>query len=203
MPRRKVVRRSNNVARSRSVRDKPCVHILTLVARHSERVRLQIHVSPAQAAQLALSAIRPCLILSHCIAQRFLCACDRGSNSNNASPTPTPKTNAVVVAESESDFQQQPDDENHMRAEVRQAVSETVTAKLPAWTIKGLAIEPYQNNVFWVAADIEKGDKNVVINLVVRKFFPESGNAYWKVILENESLRQQLHNMNDADIWKN
>jgi hypothetical protein len=89
-----------------------------------------------------------------------------------------------------------------MRAEVRQTVSETVKAKLPSWTIKGLAIEPYQNNVFWVAADIEKGDKSVVINLVVRKFFPESGNAYWKAILENESLRQQLHNMNDADIWK-
>jgi hypothetical protein len=143
-------------------------------------------------------AFLPCL----CSVLLALSACDRGSNSNNASPTPTPKTNAVVVAESESDFQQQPDDENHMRAEVRQAVSETVTAKLPAWTIKGLAIEPYQNNVFWVAADIEKGDKNVVINLVVRKFFPESGNAYWKVILENESLRQQLHNMNDADIRK-
>jgi len=140
----------------------------------------------------------PCL----CSALFVLSACNPASNSNNASPTPTPKSNAVVAAESESDFQEQPDYENHMRAEVRQTVSETVKAKLPSWTIKGLAIEPYQNNVFWVAADIEKGDKNVVINLVVRKFFPESGNAYWKAILENESLRQQLHNMNDADIWK-
>jgi hypothetical protein len=140
----------------------------------------------------------PCL----CSVLFALSACNSGSNGNNASPTPTPKSNAVVVAEIESDFQQQPDFENLMRAEVRQTVSETVEAKLPSWTIKGLAIEPYQNNVYWVAADIEKGNKNVVLSLVVRRFFPESGNAYWKVMLENESVRQQLHNMNDADIWK-
>jgi hypothetical protein len=140
----------------------------------------------------------PCL----CSVLIALSGCNSSSNSNNASPTPTPKSKAVVVAESESDFQQQPDFENLMRAEVRQTVSETVKAKLPSWTIKGLAIESYQNNVFWVAADIEMGHKSVVLSLVVRRFFPESGNAYWKVILENESLRQQLHNMNDADIWK-
>ena len=63
----------------------------------------------------------------------------------------------LSLLRSESDFQQQPDFENLMRAEVRQTVSETVKGKITSWTIKGLAIEPYQNNVFWVAADIEKG----------------------------------------------
>ena len=121
----------------------------------------------------------PCL----CSVLIALSGCDSSSNTNNASPTPTPKSKAVVVAESESDFQQQPDFENLMRAEVRQTVSETVKAKLPSWTIKGLAIEPYQNNVFWVAADIEMGHKNVVLSLVVRRFFPESGNPYWKLLM--------------------
>ena len=50
---------------------------------------------------------------------------------------------------------------------------------------------------------LRKGDRNVVLSLVVRgDSFQNLEIAYWKVMLANESLRQQLHNMNDADIWK-
>ena len=40
------------------------------------------------------------------------------------------------------------------------------------------------------------------MNLAVRKFFPESGESYWKAVLVDGTLRQQLHDMNDADLLK-
>src|SRR5687768_5173115 len=142
------------------------------------------------------------LLITICCTLVAVSACGGASNSGSPSPTPTPKSNAVLVAESEGDFQQKGDFENTMRAEVRETVGETIKSKLPSWTIKGIATELYHGNVFWVAVDIEKAGKSVVINLVAKKFFPESGNAYWKAILATESVKQQLHNMNDADIWK-
>jgi hypothetical protein len=142
------------------------------------------------------------LLITICFTIVVISACGGASNSNSAPATPSPKSNALLVADSEGDFQQEDDFPNTMRAEVRETVTDTVKAKLPSWTIKGIATEPYQHNVFWVAVDIEKAGKSVVINLVVKRFFPESGNAYWKAILANESLKQQLHNMNDAQVWK-
>lgn len=127
-----------------------------------------------------------------------LAAC---SSDKAASPTPRPKPAGVVVAESESDFQEESDWNNETRAEVRQTVSDTIKAKLPAWVLKGISTEPYHNNVYWVAVDIEKNGRSVVLNLVARKFFSESGSPYWKVVLADTTLKAQLHSMNDADTW--
>src|SRR5688500_15623674 len=112
-------------------------------------------------------------------------------SANNATPTPTPKSKNVETAESETGFQLGVDDST--RAEARQAVADTVRSKLPTWFLKGMASEDYMNGVFWVSADIEKGGRNVVLNLVAQKFFPESGAPYWKVLVANHTLKQRLH----------
>ena len=128
-----------------------------------------------------------------------LTACNSASQTTNTSQ----KERDVQVAESEEEFQSDVDIDNEIRAEVRQSTADFVKAKLPNWTLKGVSSELYQFQVYWVAADIEKDGRSVVLDLVVRKFFPEAGgNPYWKVVSLRKTLEQQLHDMNDADVWK-
>lgn len=132
-----------------------------------------------------------------------LAGCGNSSSPNKtASPTPTPHDAGVKAAKSEDDFQNEGDDEYRNRAEVRRAVAEFVKAKLPNWTLKGVSATPYQSNVFWVGADIEKDSRGVVVELVARKFFPESGDPYWRVVSLRKTLDGQLHDMSDADTLK-
>jgi hypothetical protein len=92
--------------------------------------------------------------------------------------------------------------DNVIRAEARQAVTEFLNNKLPAWKINGLSSTVFEDGVVWVAVDIERDGKGGVLNLAVRKFFPESGEPYWKAFLLDKSLKQQLHAVADAEVWK-
>jgi len=109
-----------------------------------------------------------------------------------------PPTSSKDVADKEEEFQSDNDVDNRMRSQIRSAVVEFVKSNLPNWKLKGVSTELYQFNVFWVAADIEKDGHGLVLNLAVRKFFPESGEAYWKVVPLRKTLEDQLHDMNDA-----
>ena len=127
---------------------------------------------------------------------------DSGSQNANASPSPSPKTPAEQAAEAEAEFQVFWDADSSIRTEARQTAIAFVARKLPDWKVKGLSSQIHQDNTVWVAVDIEKGGRSVVLNLAVRKFFPESGDSYWKAVLVDRTLRQQLHDMNDADLLK-
>lgn len=130
-----------------------------------------------------------------------LTACEN-SNSTSTNASPAPADASTKVAKSESDFQNEADDEHKIRADVRQATAQFVKANLPSWSLKGISTRAFESNIFWVAADIEKDKRNVVIELVVRKFFPESGAPYWKVVSLRKTLQEQLNDINDADVWK-
>jgi len=133
----------------------------------------------------------------------LLTACSNpATNSAHSSPSPSPASAINQAAEAESEFQVLGDLDNSVRAEARHTASEFVASKLPTWKIKGLSSQIYQDNVVWVAVDIEKEGKGGILNIAVRRFFPESGEPYWKAFLLDKSLRQQLHDMADADLWK-
>jgi len=121
--------------------------------------------------------------------------------SNKATPTPTPQSPAQRVAESESEFQQDWRDDA-VRAEARQAAINFLKAKAPDWKIKGVSSEPYKHGSYWVAVDLEKDKRTAVIPFLVRKFFPESGDPYWRVIFLRSTFEAQEHALHDADLLK-
>ena len=132
----------------------------------------------------------------------FASACsDSTTNSGNAAPSPTPLSAADQVAKAESRFQDSNLDDSD-RSEARKVASEFITSKLPSWKVKGLSTLVSQDNIVWVAVDIEKDRKGRVLNLAVRRFFPQSGEPYWKAVLADKSLRAQLHDLADADVWR-
>lgn len=75
-----------------------------------------------------------------------------------------------------------------------------VKAKLPQWTIKGVASHSYRDNNFWIDIDIENQGRSAVITIYSQKFFPESGEPYWKIVPTNTTLPERLHDMQDTQI---
>ena len=131
-------------------------------------------------------------------------ACDSAAdnNTNNSSPQPTPMSPAMAVAKAEDKFQDSDDFHQTARAEAREAATSYVKAKLPDWTIKGLSSEQFQNHVFWVNVDIQRDKRNSILSLLVRKFFPASGDPYWKAILLRSTPREQQEEMNEEALLK-
>ena len=127
-------------------------------------------------------------------------SCD-SSKSARATPTPTPQSSAERVAESESEFQQDWKDDS-IRAEARQAAIKFLKTKAPDWNIRGVSSEAYQNGSYWIAVDLEKDKRTAVVPFLVRKFFPESGDPYWRVIFLRSTFEAQEHALHDADLLK-
>jgi hypothetical protein len=140
----------------------------------------------------ALLASTPLLLI-------LFSACDPPANSNTVTPTKEFET-----AKREEEFQAIDESEANiqLRVEARVAAANFVKAKLPKWTIKGMSSNAYKWNVFWVDVDIERDTHGLVLNLQVEKFFPESGEAYWKAMPMKKALDDELHDINDADILK-
>ena len=130
-----------------------------------------------------------------------LSSCAARKSPDRASPTPTPKSPAQRVAESEAEFQEDSADSD-LRAEARQAVTDFIKSKAPSWKIKGCSSEAYQNSSFWVAVDLEKDKRIAIAPFLVRKFFPESGDPYWRVIFLRSTFEEQQHALHDADLLK-
>src|SRR5439155_24571658 len=88
-----------------------------------------------------------------------LVACS-GSDNSKPQPTPTPDDPKTRPARAELDFQTEFHVYNTETVETltnaRNAVSEFVKSKLPGWSIKAMASQPYDRNVFTIDADLEK-----------------------------------------------
>lgn len=125
-----------------------------------------------------------------------------GNESEQTTPTPTPQSQAQQVAGEEDGFQRRRRFLDEARAEARQVAADYLKQKLPTWAVKGIASTEYQAGIYWVAVDVTKGNRSVVISLAVRKFFPESGEPYWKAVPLHRTLAQQLHDLDDATTWE-
>jgi hypothetical protein len=131
----------------------------------------------------------------------FGCAKSDATLANTKKVTP-PENPATRVAELEDEFQIGSDFDYESRAQARQAAIEFVKANLPKWIIKGVSSRQYQANIFWVDVDIERENQRLILSLNVQKFFPETGEAYWRAAVLTEDVKERLHKMNDADLIK-
>lgn len=86
------------------------------------------------------------------------------------------------------------------RPAVREAARQFVATGLPKWTLKGMASQSYESNVFWVDVDLENGQQRKVLSLIVKQFFPESGSPYWKAFSVDRNHASQLHYAHDVEI---
>jgi hypothetical protein len=150
--------------------------------------------------------MRLALIIILTLSLTTVAACGKSptvsETATSPSPTPIPESPAARVARLEDEFQNADDDDNKMRAEVREAVTEYVKNKLPRWTIKGLSTQPYQGNIFWVDVDLKNDNQVAVVSLSARKFFSDSGDSYWRVTLLDKALGDRLRDLDDTNLLK-
>jgi hypothetical protein len=140
-----------------------------------------------------------------CASALTLFACSNANNDSTvATPTPTPDDPNTRPARLERTFQGGSvigtDDEGKLRTEARQAVTEFVKKNLQGWDIKGMSSQVYPGYVFSIDADLEKSDSHMVVTFDVRRFFPESGDAYWLAIPANRYRLDRLHKLSDTDV---
>jgi hypothetical protein len=133
----------------------------------------------------------------------FYSACgDSVSNKQAPSPTPTPESPDVHTAKLEHKFESDSDSKGEIRAQARHAAMDYIKTKLPMWNLKGLSSELYSDNTFWIVADIEEGKRNFVAVFSVRKFFPEQGEPYWKVIPLRNTMEDLQHALKDEQLLR-
>jgi hypothetical protein len=65
-----------------------------------------------------------------------------------------------------------------------------------------MATESYESNVFWVDVDLENGQRKRILSLIVKQFFPDTGQPYWKAFPLDRSHASRLHDARDADLKK-
>jgi hypothetical protein len=128
------------------------------------------------------------------------------SDKSTGEPTPTPDNPATRAARAEEDFQgwrgKLEDRGGEFRTAARNAVAEFVKSRLPGWTVKGIASQSYDENVFSMDADLARESQRVVVTFEVRKFFSESGDGYWLAVPVNKYRLDRLHALTDAQLRK-
>lgn len=88
------------------------------------------------------------------------------------------------------------------RKAVREAARQFAVTEIPKWTLRGIASQPYESNVFWVDVDLENGQQKWVLSLVVKRFFSETGESYWRAFPINRHLASQLHYAHDVELQR-
>jgi len=86
------------------------------------------------------------------------------------------------------------------RSPVRDAATQFVKTELPTWTLKGISTEAYESNTFWADVDIESGKRNRILSLIVKRFYPDNGDPYWKAFPVSDSRASRIHAAHDAEI---
>lgn len=129
-------------------------------------------------------ALLPLLVLS--------VSCSKAESSAESTPTPSPTPDAASqVAADEDIFQTTGHFDPDARVGARKAAFDYIHAALPDWTVKGLNAQFYEG-MFYVSADVRQAQKTVTLILEVRKFFPETGDSYWKAEPYKRTVEQQI-----------
>lgn len=152
---------------------------------------------------------RRCLLIVLILSISFAAAC-KASKETAETPSPSPVPSAspaedseTRIAREESKSQEWPGQDERpfdsSRKAVREAARQFVKFDLPKWTLKGMASQAFEANVFWVDVDLENGQQHRVLSLIVKQFFPESGTPYWKAFALDRNHASQLHYAHDAE----
>jgi len=128
------------------------------------------------------------------------CGSEAARNANQAntntktSPSPTAQTSPSVSNapfSKEDDFF---DDQTETRQQARQKAVEYVRQNFPGWTVKGVISRRTFDEHYQVTLDLEKNKQTKTVQLLLRLFFPENGEPYWKVepfVSQNVSRKYQ------------
>lgn len=126
------------------------------------------------------------------------CGTEAVRNTNqantNTSPSPTaqpsPSVSNAPFAKEDEFF----DDETETRQQARQKAVEYVRQNFPGWNIKGVISRRTFDENYQVTLDLEKGKQTKTVQLLLRLFFPENGEPYWKAepfVAQNASRKYQ------------
>ena len=74
------------------------------------------------------------------------------------------------------------------RAEARAAAGLYAQGLWPSWGVRGITSLTVAGNFYLVGVDITSGGEHRTLNLVVRLYFTEGGDSYWKA----EPLTEEL-----------
>lgn len=121
-------------------------------------------------------------------------SCDPGSAQNNSktsaepSPAATP-TQANIpkgpfTNEEEDDPSEDEDsrrsESERLRAEAREKAVEYARQQFPGWKVKGVITRQTFDKHYQVTLDLEKAGQSKTVQLILRRFFSEEGEPYWK-----------------------
>lgn len=118
------------------------------------------------------------LLLLSCL---ISCATNPPHNNNdNSAPSSANRNNA--------DLPFSGDDEDtlafeleYRRPEARQKAIDYVQQNFPDWHIKGIVSRLTFDKHYEITLDLEKDDQTRTVQLLLRLFFPERGEPYWRV----------------------
>jgi hypothetical protein len=132
---------------------------------------------------------------------------DSPTQNTDTKATPTKEVHETRPVEMEREFQNKwiatsEPEEYEVREQARAAVVDFVKKNLPEWNLKGMSSQVHALKIFSIDADLEKQGNHVVITFDVRKFFPESGDAYWIAVPTNKFRQDRINKLDGADLMK-
>src|SRR6267142_34385 len=114
-------------------------------------------------------------------------SCASNSDQNNkpaaAQTSPSVATNqragdAPFSKENEYELSEDPES---VRQEARQKAIEYAQQNFAGWHVKGMISRQTFDKHYQVTLDLENGSQTKTVQLLLRRFFPEKGEPYWKV----------------------
>jgi len=87
-------------------------------------------------------------------------------------------TDAPFSKEDEYELSQDPE---LIRQEARQKAIEYAQHNFADWHVKGIISRQTFDRHYQVTLDLEKGSQTKTVQLLLRRFFPQNGEPYWKV----------------------
>lgn len=135
-------------------------------------------------------------------------SCKSNSAQNNnktvAEPSPTAATSQADTPRGPFPNEEEEDplddeegrrlESERLRAEAREKAIEYAQQNFPGWKVKGIITRPTFDKHFQVTLDLEKGSQSKTVQLILRRFFSETGEPYWKAepfIAQNPSRLYQ------------
>lgn len=124
-------------------------------------------------------------LLSLALVCSVACGTEATRNGNQAnskpSPSPTAQTSPSVSNAPFSKEDEFFDDQTETRQQARQKALEYIQQNFSGWRVKGVISRRTFDEHYQVTLDLEKGKQTKTVQLLLRLFFPENGEPYWKV----------------------
>ncbi|MGI9107067.1 MAG: hypothetical protein ACR2G4_12560 [Pyrinomonadaceae bacterium] len=134
------------------------------------------------------------------------CGSNSTQNDNKTSAEPSPSVSTSQVNTPKGPFpneeeedplddeESRRDESERLRAEVRENAIEYAQQNFPGWKVKGVITRQTFDKHYQVTLDLEKGSQTKTLQLILRRFFSESGEPYWKAevfVAQNLSRQYQ------------